>query len=235
MSAPIDPIEGLQPHGLPNPFDLPVQSVPPPVSPDSAIDGHIVRTGVVNSDEGNPLGRAPKLRASDVPVGKRKFKCAENGGRVTWAWGGDTDWNPTLEHLWKALNVAAMALGWVSAAVAIVRAGRIIRESMRSAAAAEFGAEVAMLRHDVESYAKDAETKASDLLRRVGRLERALEKKLAERAERMEEADSPAAAIRASFDRKRDEISEAVAGFKRRIEDILKDKREGDVDNGRGG
>ena len=184
MSGPIEPIEGLRPHGLPSDF---------------AIGWPTVRNDVAR------------------------------------AWVGDTEWNPTFDFLWKGLNVAVMSASVASALVSIARIGRIVREAIADAAAAEFDAEIRKLRQDVESHAQDLETRMAELLRRANRLERKLEEMLKAREAQKEAAESPAAAIRASLERKSAEIAEAVAGFRRRVRDILEDKWEGADDDGRRG
>lgn len=129
------------------------------------------------------------------------------------------------EMLVNALGAASLLSGMASLSLAVARLGAIISDAIVTAAVGDLRAEGEILKRELAEFDRDLRSRMDEMLRQLDRLERKLAETIA-RKELQEDVEKPAALIRRALESKRAELAAEVDGFRRRVEDILKNKHE---------
>ena len=129
------------------------------------------------------------------------------------------------EILVNALGAASLLSGMASLSLAVARLGAILSDAIVTAAVGDLRAEGEILKRELAEFDRDLRSRMDEMLRQFDRLERKLAETIA-RKELQEDEEKPAALIRRALESKRAELAAEVDGFRRRVEDILKNKHE---------
>lgn len=129
------------------------------------------------------------------------------------------------EMLVNALGAASLLSGMASLSLAVARLGAILSDAIVTAAVGDLRAEGEILKRELAEFDRDMRSRMDELQLQLDRLERKLAETIA-RKELQEDVEGPAALIRRALANKREELAAEVSSFRRRVEDILTNKRE---------